>query len=1148
MKKIYSFLALMLFLVAGTAQAQRGWNVSETVATEIIPGEGHYYVLQEGVGIPQWSESKYLNSGSNECVAEVNTSCIYSFIETGETKSTADGQVFKIFVLKNLENGKYLCAHNDTEGYYTKSKSSAFQFTARKAKEYQNGVLDEENWDEYSEAVMGLSTDGSAGPNAGAEAQGAWVLCAPNSKSYITFVKNPAILGYWDTNNWFIYEATEYQMSAYQQFMVTFNKYFAIDVNEENYPIGVNPGQISDQAAYDNLYQVYQQAIVLAKNSSASEAEYNQCAADIVAAFEAVDASRNPIKAGYFIFIAQRSQDALRDTGAGTYAQNWSAPETWTLSNANVIWELVPAKEKDTYYMRNFATGRYMGTAPGTSAQFPVSKEPVAVYTFPRPRAAFFDISQGGKLMHCDGSYKAVTWQDATAGGNLHQVLAADPAVIEALQAQADSIQSATKLTELLAQANQALHAFDALTDCTFDGDFSAEGLVTTAVGNHTEPNEGSIDNLFDANTTTFYHTNWSGGVSDANFDWIDVDLGKEVQNIFIKIARRPNTSYNCAPSRFNLYTIDDGEDPDNHTTAWGVKLVDNDTIDYTYDGVYSGATKAQHVAILKIDLPQPAQYLRFEVTKTPQYGINPSTQCRTITLEDGVTTTTVPWWNASEFRVYENLGDDPRAALIPAEVKARLEAAIAAAEAEIAAGKFTEAVYTKLEEAIDAYYEAYPDPATLEALIETAKGLIEGAVEGTEMGYFEAGAKDELQAVVNKVEADIDGKILTLAELKTYEDQMNAAIKAFNGKMIVPEAGKVYQITSASDNEDIYGQYVYAPNCDLEETAWWGYSGDANIDSRINTLWLVETCGEGYAFKNIGTGLYLKNIYDGVEDPESIDEGSHLAFSTTPSAFEFVSPKIAGVLSLMMADGHYVNTEPTGYIVTYYDADDINARFNFTEVESYDMEMAAWPIQADALQVVVLPFESTTVMAGAEGTPAYKVLGQKNGELQLMAYAEDETIPAGTPFIVETGDTEDPSESQLMVFHDNFLSLEALLGMTYNYEPIEQNGLIGTFSTIEAPYAAGIFIGHELYSAEGFETIAAGSGYLKNVPETEEDGEYTVGMPTGIQNATVIRKESGNVYTVSGILVRKDAKVGNALQNLPKGVYIMNGKKFIVK
>ena len=38
MKKIYSFLALMLFLVAGTAQAQRGWNVSETVATEIIPG------------------------------------------------------------------------------------------------------------------------------------------------------------------------------------------------------------------------------------------------------------------------------------------------------------------------------------------------------------------------------------------------------------------------------------------------------------------------------------------------------------------------------------------------------------------------------------------------------------------------------------------------------------------------------------------------------------------------------------------------------------------------------------------------------------------------------------------------------------------------------------------------------------------------------------------------------------------------------------------------------------------------------------------------------------------------------------------------------------------------------------------------------
>ena len=36
----------------------------------------------------------------------------------------------------------------------------------------------------------------------------------------------------------------------------------------------------------------------------------------------------------------------------------------------------------------------------------------------------------------------------------------------------------------------------------------------------------------------------------------------------------------------------------------------------------------------------------------------------------------------------------------------------------------------------------------------------------------------------------------------------------------------------------------------------------------------------------------------------------------------------------------------------------------------------------------------------------------------------------------------------------------------------------------------------------------------------------------------------SGDIYTIGGVLVAKD---GN-MSRLPKGIYIMNGKKFVVK
>lgn len=54
-------------------------------------------------------------------------------------------------------------------------------------------------------------------------------------------------------------------------------------------------------------------------------------------------------------------------------------------------------------------------------------------------------------------------------------------------------------------------------------------------------------------------------------------------------------------------------------------------------------------------------------------------------------------------------------------------------------------------------------------------------------------------------------------------------------------------------------------------------------------------------------------------------------------------------------------------------------------------------------------------------------------------------------------------------------------------------------------------------------------------------------GLETGI-NGIVAEDALVNVYDLNGILVRENVKLGQALEGLSKGIYIVNGTKKAVK
>ena len=1135
MKKIYSFIALMLLLFVGNAQAQTSWDVDDQNGSVATIEEGKKYAFHCGFN-PGYGNNGYMHTagGAMNVPSTFTSAYIFEFIKVSEKE--ANGEKFPVYILKNLGNGQY---YKGSE--YTSKKSEAFRFTARKATAMTFAGGASEDWYEYSTQVIDQE-ELDEGQNdrqncRGAVEAGCWVFCSPDEDAAIAYIGNGGNSGYHDTRDWLIYEATEHQMTAYERLGYYYEMYCQNEVNEENYPIGTNPGYLDSQEYYNTLKAAYDAAVAAYANTGLSDDEYNRVTDALVKAFEGLNEHLVQVGAGYYMFIAQRSQDALRDSGSVTYAREWTAPESWTLANANVIWQVIPSAEEGKFYVKNFVTGKYLGAGPGTSAQFPLATDTVAKYTFEQVQGKLFVINQNGKLMHCDGGYKAVTWNDRAAQGNQHIINKVDQSILDSLQTKVDSLQNAAKWAALVKEGQNILAASEFQTDCSFDGNFAAEGLVSEAFDNHGETSEGPLTNLFDKNLNSFYHTSWSADFEDGLNDWIDLDLGKEVQHFFIKIARRPNTSFNCAPLEFKLSAPEPGlQEFTEHNIAWDKVLIDSATLSWDYSYTLSGAEKAAHVAIYKVDLEEPVQYIRFEVLNT--------VASKDTTIQRRASGT--PWWNASEFRVYENLGPDQFATFIPEEVKNALVKAIAAAQAEIEAGKFNEATYTALEDAIEAYNEAYPNPDALAWALEQAHAYAGTAVEGDDLGYFEAGAAADLESALAAVEAEVLApesteeelvvKPMSADDLKKYEEQVRDAVNAFFDKLHKPEAGKYYQITSGSDNEDINGAYVYAANADVEESAYWGYAGDADVENRANTMWEVVDAGEGkFALKNVATGRYIYNPYLHAEE-DDVPEATQINFSTTPEALTFSYAKVEGMFNLEFADGHYFNTDPAGNIATWYDVDDINARFQFAEVEAPNQY--TFDVQPNMLQVVSLPVDVAVVTVGEYG--AMKVLGQKDGMLQLQPYDDGEVIPAGTPFIVETA-AEEAIAAAFPEWASDFATIE------YSYESKSQNGLWAAVLGKTLPANIGIFSEHNIVLSDEEEYVAPGTCYVvAEVPVIEETGTHAVALPAGlangIHNAVIVRNNQA-VYTINGVKV---ANTVSDLKNLPKGVYIIGGKKVV--
>lgn len=185
----------------------------------------------------------------------------------------------------------------------------------------------------------------------------------------------------------------------------------------------------------------------------------------------------------------------------------------------------------------------------------------------------------------------------------------------------------------------------------------------------------------------------------------------------------------------------------------------------------------------------------------------------------------------------------------------------------------------------------------------------------------------------------------------------------------------------------------------------------------------------------------------------------------------------------------------------------------------------------------LILPFDAEI----PEGFEVYSCTGTEVpvGTSTALVLEKAESIEAHTPYIVKgkDGDTYDFSD------YGTALQDQYAAGL-----------MTGTFTQQKA--FANTYVLQNQEGKVGFYKVAAGSeptikpyhAYINaDVAEANIVALLLPGIETGI-NGIVAEDALVNVYDLNGILVRENVKLGQALEGLSKGIYIVNGTKKAVK
>lgn len=677
---------------------------------------------------------------------------------------------------------------------------------------------------------------------------------------------------------------------------------------------------------------------------------------------------------------------------------------------------------------------------------------------------------------------------------------------------------------------------------------------------------------LLDGNPETYFHTSWHGG-DDAwkGGHYLQFQLDNPESELLLKWVKRNHQNANGgAPEKITIWGAKteaalaankaDKHDQDGAvvTDENGNNVVDFDawkknqgwdslavsTFSYpytvTWDNNGTEVKKTNFAGTAHFVIPSDKgayKYFRMEVTKTVGNGEANGNK----------------FFYGSEFRVYKGAYDGQNSLIdaVPQADRDALTGAIATLKNEVNNKQATKASIEALQAAYDKFLKNYPDPSRVTKALDAAKALEAAAEEGTDMGYYAAGSKATykaaIEAVANNLKAITDVKQPTVAQVNDLLAQVDAANKAFAEKLNVPADG-IYRIISKSSDASVAENSVVANTASTQNYLKLDgrvkdgstYKDVADFNTRLGAYWKLTKVAGGYTYQNVYTGLYLApkeekgtRVMSLRKNPYTLD----LRYAKTSGCFNLV----ADTADVQDKAHVYLNAEPgSKNLVLWNEANGKdNSAFTFKEA-SHDLEEAladgfSLPIMKGVPQIITLP-----IAADPGANNFYTVIGQDaNNRIQLKKHTG--TLEAGQAYVLIPEDGDNETVINLV---SQAQTLATLAPVSTPATPV--NGLVPVFETTKVNKDSGVFNADhsKVLRSEVGESVAAGSGYFTKMPVTTETGDKyleTNGTITTVGRVVANGKQVNAVYTLSGVRV-KDTK------HLPAGLYIVNGKKVVVK
>ena len=971
-------------------------------------------------------------------------------------------------------------------------------------------------------------------------------------------------------------------------------------VAELNFIGGTDPGQY-DKALVD-AYDAAKKAANTAYGGTDNEAAKAAFLALEEAYLNLTLGEPAPVTAGYYRiesayadFITKQGEQAIKTI----YADNDSKMKWKDLEedNASMVWEFIDRKD-GTWLLYNLGTAQYVDAAKSTAQS--------AVYTMTDDstdcgvtikglgQSAFnlipdvYAIHTGGHSAGEGKSGDILAWNGGLNTGSAWYITSVPEDQIDGFIAIGKQNKLNRELTNLYKEAQAKYLIGSAFTfgedTLVTLADYEKDPMVVYSNADHNTLNAGKDGSgyvgLLDNDTVmepngqekTYWHSSWGVAVENP---YLQFKLNKPVSGFAVYIYRRSNINqateinFQVTNDTVNGEWINAGSITGLPANTTGQTDLGYQSSGFELDGEY------QYVRVTWKSAKKFTHFAGFhfhEATLSPncqnaQMG-KPATDMKAalakaagIIAKGNATEQDIKDLQAAYDAYVVNLAD-------PTELKNELNAAISlydkAATPSMTKKNSEELVGFKAGEP-----GVYTDEAktAFKAVVDEVKGYVdENDVNGT---FEKNGIKTNLEKLTAAVKTFLESAPkLTIADEKSegrwyfisysqhyFDYSGTEPDKRTNdaGEVTYIRKGKLYVAANAKDDILNNAEIKVTGNETLETL---------KVDEAYAKWRFVNLGDTAYAIQNKATGLYIGQKTG----------NKNAGLSMTPAAFKISDLGYATFLiEGSRLNGESINPlhiQTEGQKLVYWANKDLGGGSCF-DIESTTDAAKLSPLTYQAEEIIKGRLYAKSypitlgVVADLSNSQAYpfmiSTIDMSKKELTLDII-EDSEIEAGRPFFY-IGGGEALGVSQTPTAADTTrLTVELIGDRVITATPGRDNGLIGNFYG-DTEVAAGMGVVKDTKGVQsigvtsknqqmGWNSAYIDAGLIKNA---ENPGSIVVkidgDLETSIKDA-IINAQSGpvNVYSIDGVLIKKNVKASEATKGLAKGIYIVGNKKVAVQ